>query len=630
MSNKPPVDPWEARERERERWNNPRRSRRGSSRAPDGNPVGEGDSLTSGLGENYLIFGILASVILLSLAEIPRIPADSRMIFAEAGALLPLLLLGICRSFVEDMRIALRRGLNPLILLLVAWACFAFFNSPYRTVAAADLLRVVSGAAIYFLVAYTLKTPRQKSGVLIGVLALGIVVSLIDLAQAGRRGEYFSTNDFSIFGTHGNVGSLLVLLVPAALSFALHTDIEEKRRLAALAAAIILSAALLVSRTRSAWIGAVFAFITLTYLFLRYGPKAETKKRGGAMASIIGSPITMITLGFLVFALVGGLAPLVTKRAASVTKISEDVSFQTRLNMWNGAALMAAEKPLTGWGLGSFQVLQSLWTHDGDEPFVALQLGTDQRNMAHNYYFQWGADAGSVGLILYGATLTLFLLSVFRGAGETRTPFQMALLAGATASAIGGIVDACASPAYNFHGVHAVFWLWIGMGVSALRPYAGRDSEPTGPALRPTPWTHWTGAILSGAFLAAIVLGSGYVLRSAGQTAPRGRFEIIAADTGPMMLGVPVSWTAVFTDSTGQSRPTYPGTLWQLQTDAATTAQTQAQTDADPAEKTAPRSRFKIQLPILAPPTGPVTIHATYRDRFGRVYEANSEKRIMR
>ena len=635
MSSGPPeppkIDPWEARERERERWNKPRRSQRETPRVvrPSSAPL----PMTAEASENYLIFGILASVFLLLLAEIPRISADSRMLFAEAGTILALLLLGFCRRFVENMGTALRRGPNPLILLLIAWAGYAFFNSPYRTVAAADLMRIVSGAALYFLAAYSLNTTRQKSGVLLGVIGIGLVIALIDLAQAGRgQGlkEQFSTNDFSIFGTHGNVGSLLVLLVPLALSFALHTDIEEKRRLASLGATMILGAALLASRTRSAWIGAFVSFGVLAYLFLRYGPKSEGRGRRGGISGIISSPGIMITLGFLVFAILGGLAPFVSKRVASMTKVSTVGTFQDRLTMWNGAALMTAEKPLTGWGLGAYQIRQSLWTHRGDEPFVALQLGADQRNMAHNYYFQWAADTGGVGLALYGAMITLFLLSAFRGARETRTPFQMALLAGTTAAVAGALVDACASPAYHFHGVYAIFCLWTGMAISGLRPYGRRGDEPIGPALPPTPWTHWTGAALGGIFLTAVVLGWGYVLRAQGEATPRGKFEIIAQDVGPLTPGVPSAWTATFADSAGETYPTQPGTDWRLQMDAAAARETEVQTATDDSEKTALRSIFRLQLPFLNPPDGPVTVQAMYRDRYGRIYEAQSEKSVRK
>lgn len=635
MSEEPPkIDPYEARERERERWKNPRRSRRDRSPRPvsDNKDGGDAPPGESGFSENYVAYGLLAGIGLLLLGQIPRITGDSRLLFAEAGAALLLLLLGICRRFADAMGPALLRGPNPFILLLAGWSIFAFFNAPFRVVAAADLLRVGSGIAVYFLAAYALRGARQQSAVIIGVLGFGIILALLDFARMGRGSglnEHFDTNAFSLFGTHGNVGSLLVVLFPVALSFALHGEIEEKRRLLALGGAIILGAALLASRTRSAWAGAVFALIALSYFFLRYGPgREERRPRGqGRIADLIGSPVALLTVGFLVFALLGGLAPILSKRAATVTRLTQESTFVARLNAWKGAALMSAEKPLTGWGLGGFMILQSQWTHEGDEPYIALQLGTDQRNMAHNYYFQWAADAGLIGLFLYGAAVTAFLLAAFSGAKEaSRTPFRMALLSGSVAAIVGGLVDAIASPAYNFHGVNAVFWLWLGLGVAALRPVS--RGAVGAPALAPTRWTHRLLAILGGVLVILPIVVLSFTLRQQGKTAPAGKFEIIPESFSPITPGVPDVWTAHYLDGAGTPHKTYPGTIWRIVTEPETEKQTQAATDPDaPAPKLA-HSRFRLQIPIAAPPSRPVTIQATYRDEFGRIYTASAEKKI--
>jgi O-antigen ligase len=633
-SGPPKIDPWEAREREREKWNNPRRSRR-RHRSAD---LGGGN--ISALQENYLPLGLIVALALLLLSEVPQIIGDARMIFAQAGTFLILILLGTCRSFLDDMRVALRRGPNPLLLLLVAWAGYAFFESAYRTIAAADLLRILAGVGAYFLAAYTLRTPRQMSYVIMGLLAIGISISLYDMGQMGQqRGVATSidTDTYSIFGTHGNVGSLLVLMAPVALSFAIHGGIEEKRRLTALAATLVLGGALLVARTRAAWVGALFAFVTLSILYLIFGPKEEAPPRGrrsggprGALRNMLASPAAMIAAGFLLMVVAGGLAPFIGKRV-SLKAMRHEATFSDRLILWRGAVLMAAEKPLTGWGMGNYLVNQAQWTHEGDEAVIVLRKGADQNNMAHNYYVQWAADTGSVGLLLHVAVVFAFLLTAIRGMRTTRTPFQTALLAGSCASIVGASVDAAASPAYNFHGVSTVFWVWMGLGVAALRPLHRKTGEPTGVALGPTSWTVWTGAIAGGVAAAASVLLWAFALRTEGASAPRGLLQISSYPSGPIQLGTSVLWTARFTDGRGRPRPTLPGTVWTLHGDPAMFGRAEAEMMQRPwSDKPDNKadSVYRLLMPRFTPVTRPVAIQASYRDQYGRRYEAWSMKEI--
>ena len=626
----PKIDPWEARDRERERWNNRRRSHRARSSSDGAPPEG---ATENGVSENYLVFGILAGIGLLLIGQIPNLPDNSRLLLSEAGALLLILLLGLCRRFTDPMIPALLRGPNPFLILLGAWSVYSLFASPYRIIAAAELLRIGSGIAIYFLAAYVLRGTKRQAATLIGILVFGVIIALVDFIQTGRgqvRTDSFDANNFSILGTHGVIGSLLVLLVPVALSFALHPDIEEKRRLAALGAAIILGAALMASRTRSAWVGAIFAFGVIAYFFFRYSPREEAhpQRHGGFIAKVIGSPATIIAIGFLGFAIFAGLSTILKNRAGTITDIRRDPTFIARVNMWNGAALMNAEKPLTGWGLGGYMVLQSFWTHDGDEPGVALQRGVDQRNMAHNYYFQWAADTGVIGLFLYGAAVTAFLLAAFAGVKQVyRTPFQLCLLSSSVAAVVGALVDALASPAYHFHGVHAIFWLWLGLGVAALR-HIPRNGDQPAPALSVTPWGSWAVSLLGGALMVASVLLWSSSLQRQGRNVPRGRFEIIDRNFSPIRVGAPSVWTAHFQDEKGVARSTYPGTLWRTITDPETEKNAQAWINPDTTVEKTVHSLFRFQVSALAAPTQPVVIQATYRDQYGRLYIEETKKAV--
>jgi O-antigen ligase len=624
-------DPWEERERQRERWNRPRSSSssRRSSRTAHREADPEPDEL--GFANNVNVVGLLAAVGILLVAEAPQVAGSARMLLVEIAAIILLLLIGTSRNLLENLWAAARRGPNPWILGLLLWSGYSFFVAPFREFAFGELLRVLTGVAAYFIAAYTLRSPRQVSYAVAGLLFFGVAISLYDMASFGqKRGVshaiYF---DYSVFGTHENVGSLLVLLLPLALTMALHRDIEEKRRLAAMAATLVLGGALVLARTRSAWAGGVAALFALGVLFILYGPKPDEEDRRPFLSRLIGSPVVLIALGFVVFVGVGGIAPILAKRASLVTAL-EDGSLADRVIKWNGAVRMVTEKPITGWGLGSFPVLQGQWTHQGDEMAKVLKGGTGHENIAHNYYVQWAADTGLIGLFLYVAVLVAFLVAVVRALKRTETPLQTVLLCGGAATVVGCLVDAIGSPAYNFHGVSTVLWAVMGVTVAAMRP--AYRSGASAPALAPTPLLGWIPPILGGLFVAGLVLYAGDRIISHGKTLPRGVLQVIADPPGPVRPGASVTWRAIFTNEKGEKDEeiaTMPGTLWELKGDSALVNRAQAElVDEMIKYPSLRRSVFRVLVPATTAPGTPISARAIYRDRYNRRYEAWSMKTV--
>jgi O-antigen ligase len=623
-------DPWEERERQRERRNNPGVSSRRTSRAAHREAAPEPEEL--GFANNINVVGLLAAVATLLVAEAPQVAGTARMLLVEIGAILLLLVIGTSRNLLENLWGAARRGPNPWIIGLLLWSGYSFFTAPFREFAFGELLRVLAGAATYFIAAYTLRSPRQVSYAVAGLLFFGIAISLYDMASFGqRRGVSHAIHfDYSVFGTHENVGSLLVLLVPVALAMALHGDIEEKRRLSAMAATLVLGGALVLARTRSAWAAGVAALLTLGLLYVLYGPKREEKKGESFLARLIGSPVVLIALGFVLFVGIGGLAPLLTNRA-SIIRALEDGSLADRLIKWNGGARMVHEQPVTGFGLGSFPVLQGQWTHQGDEMAKVLKGGTGHENIAHNYYVQWAADTGLIGLFLYVGVLFAFLVAVVRALKATETPLQMALLCGGAATVIGSLVDAIGSPAYNFHGVSTVLWAVMGVTVAAMRP-AYRSGVSSAPALGPTPLLAWVPPVLGGLLVAGAVYFAGNRIIAQGKTLPRGTLQIIAEPSGPVRPGASVTWRAIFTNEKGEKDEeisTMPGTLWELKGDSGLVNRAQAElVDEMITYPHLRRSVFRVLVPANTAPGTPVTARAIYRDRYNRRYEAWSMKTV--
>jgi O-antigen ligase len=631
-------DLWELREREKARYSRSANTPRKSSASS----YGEGNPLELG---SYVVSGLIGSVALLLLGDIPKIREDLRSLLTAAGSIIPFLLFAFARFSVDDFRVAVRRGPNPWIILLLAWSVFAFFISPFRQVSGfgivgSDLVRVFSGAVLYLLAAYGLRSPKEVVNTAIGLVGLATLMALADLYSIGGSPKALehSVRLNTIFGSHEGLGTLLMLSLPIPFAFVLSSETEEKRRLAALAVTLTLGLALLLARTRSAWIGTVVAFLVVLLFNYwnrkRSRTKATLQHKVGKLVSLLTSPATLLVIALIGVILFGGVASIIQSRTSIQAAVNDSGS---RLDLWKAGARMTWDRPWTGWGLGSFIILQGRWSHIGDDVAAILMRGGDEYNNAHNYYIQWAADTGATGLILHVAVITAFLIVGIQGLWNLRggarsdnfPPFQKTLLAGCVAAFAGGCVDAIASPAYTFHSLSAILWLLMGLGVAALRPItsgAGSLKKATVPvsAIPPMPFFVCAIPAIMGAAVAAFVLFFGYQQTVIGKRLPRGTFQIniVKRKLGPVVPGDRLLWRAVYHDDKGRIVNTYPGTIWEFSAaDGLALEQMKRSLVFTPINED--RSWDSL-LSVTAPSgtTQPIIAHAYFFDAYSRRYDA--------
>ena len=551
------------------------------------------------------LIGLLAVLLVALLAEMPWVPRPQRTLLLQAAVVL--LFTGIAAAGTAEARPlkAYLRGPNGWILGLLAWCLVCALLSPYRAFAVAEGLRVLLGAGVYFAAGYVL-TPREVRALPQALIGAGALVAMGGLFQFGAGLEARGDEVTSIFGNHEQFGSFLALLFVPALALALDTKTADKRLLFAQGAALCLGAALLLARTRSAWAGAAAGCVLLSLLALRYAP---VKLNRANKALVIG-PALLVLLAFVGLLGVSQIAPLVSTRAATLARGVEDTSLADRLHRWRAAARMASEKPITGWGLGAWPVSQGRWTHQGDDVPEVLASGTGHSNLAHNFWVQWAAETGGVGLALQVAVLAAFvgqILTALRSADREDRPRLMAALA----AVVAGAVDMIGAPSYTFPGVSSLWWVWLGVG-AALSP---RSAEGA-----PRPLSFLPPAV-AGALAAALVLGLGDRLRTEGAGVPRGTLSLTASPPGPVAPGTRVLWTATYHAPGGSLRATAPGTVWS--------------TDAGRLDKTSPTFLTVNADPLrsgwqgdVLPGEAAVTVTAHYWDNFSHPYVVSRTVRV--
>ena len=246
-----------------------------------------------------------------------------------------------------------------------------------------------------------------------------------------------------------------------------------------------------------------------------------------------------------------------TSRSATLTHLTSDSSWQTRLTTWRGTAQMLASRPLAGFGLGLYPGIQATWTHQGR--LLTPQTHPSLSEEAHNFYLQTAAETGFVGLSLYVTALAAFAVLGLRRLKQSGPHLsrRTVLVIAALSMLAGQCVDALASPSWQFAEVSLLFWAALGVGMSALQH---TDAEPAAASF-PQPLRRAGQAALAGAIavlLAAQVLPLGLLSPVEAYTPPPGwtlvqYSAVLQASALTASVGDTITYTltAVYNDSQG-------------------------------------------------------------------------------
>ena len=465
---------------------------------------------------------LVGILILGLLAEMPWLARSVRAHLLQVIVVAIVALIGVCAG--RATRVTARdllQGASPWLLAVLAWAVLLTLFPPSRSFhvsqllapfALSELLRLIFCFGVYYAAAYCLRT-NEIAIVIVGVLIVGSLIAFYAMYQYATGTDNISTS--SIFGNHEQSGSYIMLLLLVPLSVAISRTSGFRMQTIGQVFALVLAAALLLMRTRSAWLGALVGVLVMLGLHLRY----NTQKLTGANRFLLVGPLLIVAFAFVAMVSSDSLGSLVSERATTMSKWTDDASFGDRIRRWHAACVMTRERPVAGWGLGSFPVLQEGFTHQGDPPDYVLKFGTGHSNLAHNYYVQWAAETGCIGLFLYVGAMFAGLFSLISLAHRLNQD-GMAPFLGCAAALAASIADMVGAPSYTFPGASALPFLWMGLGVTIARTSSShahrhrsdaRQEEPETVIVQPplkisTPiWVHTASAGIALLAVAAVM-----------------------------------------------------------------------------------------------------------------------------
>jgi hypothetical protein len=196
--------------------------------------------------------------------------------------------------------------------------------------------------------------------------------------------------------------------------------------------------------------GVKFAIVLVASLALLYAAgrrlldrdvsiELSPERRRRALRRLAAGAAFVVAIGLIVLVVSGGIShawhSFTTPHAtANVNVPNISVSSGNRWVWWKDAVGAWSDKPVAGWGAGSFQVVDLLYSTAGN-----LSV-----HDAHNVPVQWLAETGFVGAVLaIGAYVLLLVagLDAARRKTGTERAFAVALLAAGVAYAIHALYD---------------------------------------------------------------------------------------------------------------------------------------------------------------------------------------------
>lgn len=339
---------------------------------------------------------------LLLIAALPfRIPVDIGS--SSSNLLVPLYLViavamaaAIWNSLAERIDSGSGFSDRPLDLVLgVAVLIFALQAIYSQDVTAAA--RTVGFFLVPFAALYALligvdwnRALLFKALAVVGVEAA--LFALVGIAQAGV-GEIFwnpalmASNDFhlyfranSLFWDPNIFGRYLALAITVIVSALVWIDDRRKSTIVASLVGLL-------------WVGLLFAWSQSSFISLIVGLLVLLALRYRLRWAVITAPIAVLGV---VVAVVAGAGEGDSRGAAAAATSG-------RTSLVSGGLALAADRPLAGWGSGSFS--RAFAQREGLDP--------DQTSISHNEVVTVAAEQGLVGLLVYALVLVAACWTLF-------------------------------------------------------------------------------------------------------------------------------------------------------------------------------------------------------------------------
>lgn len=238
-------------------------------------------------------------------------------------------------------------------------------------------------------------------------LSAVIVYTLIQHSKYGFEEEAGHWVMSPFYNDHTAYGAAIAMFFPVAVGFLFYPDIKQRTRTIAFAVFGILVIGVIFSYGRAAWLsiaGAAAVFI-LVILRIRF--------HWIALVTVVFFSVFFIFQQQILDRLEKNKqdsSANFVEHIQSMSNITSDASNLERINRWQAAIRLFEERPVVGWGPGTYQFVYAPYQRSKEKTIISTNLG-DMGN-AHSEYLGPLAEMGFPGTII---VLLLMIYVIYTG-----------------------------------------------------------------------------------------------------------------------------------------------------------------------------------------------------------------------
>ena len=396
---------------------------------------------------NYFFFAlpVVLGVLLLYIFSLDKVllftaftvPLSINLKALDAGLAISLpaepLLMGILVLFLAKMlydgKFDKRISHHPIAIVIYcmfAWMLVTTITSEMPVVSLKFMVsRLWFVVPAFFLCTVLFKKPKNIDlfiWLYIASLCIVCVYTIIHHAQFGFDGDSAHWVMTPFYNDHTAYGAALAIYLILALTYVFIP----------IGVVALLSLALTLSNCRAAWLSMIASLGVLVCVLLKI------KFRWVAAAVIILVGLFLTFQNQIIDTLEKNNQDAsgdLVENVQSITNISTDASNLERINRWQSAFRLFGERPVFGWGPGTYQFVYAPYQMSKEKTIISTNAG-DGGN-AHSEYFGPLAEQGLVGSLLVLALVIVTVTCGLKTYSRCKNKPSKVLVLGATLAFFG-------------------------------------------------------------------------------------------------------------------------------------------------------------------------------------------------
>jgi putative inorganic carbon (hco3(-)) transporter len=291
---------------------------------------------------------------------------------------------------------------HPISVIIIINLLWMFLTSLTSTIVVVSLKHLI--AQLWFICPFyflgtqlfrDFKNIRKFVWLYVTPLLIVIAYTIVNHEMHGWTEKSAHYVMYPFYNDHTAYAAVIAMFLPLMISFTFDRGASFLYRFGSFLVTVFLIIALVLSYTRAAWISLAVAFVVYLIFALRI-----------KFYVVFIGMLTALALYFtyqtqITMKLEKNRQQSTTdfnKHLKSISNIKTDASNRERLNRWNSAIRMFKEKPVFGWGPGTYQFNYAPFQFAKEKTDISTNRG--DRGNAHSEYLGPMAESGLPGLIL--------------------------------------------------------------------------------------------------------------------------------------------------------------------------------------------------------------------------------------